>query len=437
MTQVSVTVTRCDDADDNHHYLLSQGSGPIRIGRSPANHVKVDFRGISAYHLEIRAGLDGPDNGLVRACDLSMNGTTLELPGGEKISLQKEVETSIPDGAKLLIPGKVKKAEGHSDVRRSYLVRWHRVQSNGEKTQEDPETPALPSTSVAPPVKIVNGSTPPPSDLPVPVPEPQARGKDAAASSSPTHSDAIEDSPAAQPPVHAVANISMPEGARLRPKAQPKRPAAPAPAQSGGAEDSSSSSGKAQEQKTTKKVTQKSRSRDNSGAKGGQSKSRGRKRGRQRKRSRSGSGSRSCSRNRRRKRRRSKSRGRKRKRKRSKSRSSSSSSGSKSDEDDDKASGAAAAANPMTNMQPQWGMHWGAQSAWGWNPYMQGSVQPQMNIDIIKQQIYFMYQRFKPEKLPEYEKILNKYKGSEYELLQSMCAKYLGSGTNTGGPAPQ
>lgn len=429
MTQVSVTVIGCDDANE-HHYLLSEGRGPIRFGRSPANHVKVDIRGISAYHVELRAGLDGLENGLVRACDLSTNGTSVELPGGQKISLQKGVETSIPDGAKLMIPGKIKKVEGQTEVRRSFVVRWHRVQPNGEKVQDNHEIPALPLTvaktgpedgsnqpaarsdsgevdrnSVAPSMK--NGSNPLPSDVKAPESEKQTV---AAAPSSPTHSDSVDlaESPIANPPVHAAANFSVPAGAQLRPKAQPKRPAAP----------------------------QKSRSRDRSSAKGGQSKSRGREKGRQRKRSRSGSGSgsNSRSRKRRRKKKRSKSRGGKRKRKRSKSRSSSSS-GSKSDDSEDQASGTAAAGNPMVGMQQPWGMHWGAQSAWGWNPYMQGSVQPQMNVDMIKQQIYFMYQRFKPEKLPEYEKIIKKYKGSEYELLQAMCSKYMGTGANAGGQA--
>merc|ERR1712039_457124 len=117
-------------------------------------------------------------------------------------------------------------------------------------------------------------------------------------------------------------------------------------------------------------------------------------------------------------------------------------------EDGDKASGetsttapVAAPGQSMTGMQQPWGMHWGAQaSPWGWSSYMQGAAvnaQPQMNVEVVKQQIYFMYQRFKPEKLPEFEAILKKYRGSEYELLQAMCSKYLGSGASAGGAGSQ
>jgi len=86
----------------------------------------------------------------------------------------------------------------------------------------------------------------------------------------------------------------------------------------------------------------------------------------------------------------------------------------------------------MQGMQQWPGVAWGAQAS-PWGAYgMQGNAHPQMNVEVVKQQIFFMYQRFKPEKLPEFDTILKKYKGSEYELLQAMCTKYLGGTAATG-----
>jgi len=59
-----------------------------------------------------------------------------------------------------------------------------------------------------------------------------------------------------------------------------------------------------------------------------------------------------------------------------------------------------------------------------------------MSVEMCKQQIYWMYQRFRPEKLPEFESILKKYKGSEFDLLKAMCAKYFKSGTESAIPPP-
>lgn len=92
----------------------------------------------------------------------------------------------------------------------------------------------------------------------------------------------------------------------------------------------------------------------------------------------------------------------------------------------------------MKGMQQPWGGMgaWGQQAQpWGMAyPQMQGGAQqPQMNVEVVKQQIYFMYQRYKPEKLPDFENIIKKYKGSEYELLKAMCSKYMGSGAAPGG----
>lgn len=416
-----VVITVVIDGDDASAREMKLRVGEVvNIGRFVHNQIVLEHRGISNKHCAMKLAADGS----LTIKDMSSNGTGLRPPGANGAALlTKGHETPVPDGSLVLLPMSLKTKKGDDPAwnqRRSFTVRF------GELTPDQIRKRSEKEAKARQPVEAEERAEN--------VPEKQAKARQELESNSqlPTVSSLLDtkigsaekDAPALKP------KLNLPSGSQLRPKALPRRPeVASAKA------DARMVAAGVVEASQKAASPQKSRSRDRScSGSGGRSKSRSRGRGRGRKKGRSSSHSRSPSRKRKRKRRRSKAR--RRKRRRSKSRKSESSDSKSSGGDDQPAAQSGTigqTGNAMAGMPPSWGMAWGAQaSPWGWNPHMQGAA-PQMNADLMKQQIYFMYQRFKPEKLPEFETIMKKYQGSEYELLQAMCKKYLGGGASAGG----
>lgn len=128
---VTLTVLRSDDSAYEEQFVLrpEKGTGAstgveedtvLRIGRSPQNEVRVKSSGVSVFHAEVRVRkgwLTKHASTPFRVRDLSMNGTGLKLPGGQKTLLQKGEEAAAPDGAMLLMPVKrPKDASQHERV---------------------------------------------------------------------------------------------------------------------------------------------------------------------------------------------------------------------------------------------------------------------------------------------------------------------------------
>lgn len=419
---ISITIVIDDDDSTAKELKLRHGQA-INVGRFVHNHVVLEHRGISNKHCELKLVTDGSGAPALAIRDMSSNGTGLQPPGATgAVMLSKGHETPVPDGSLLVLPMKDKKGDDPAwNQRRSFTVRF-----GGLTAEQIARRDAKARQPEPPKVSEQSRQEQKPS---LPEPTGQLPAVDSLLGT------AVGSKSRSASPRAAATTVDAPRvkfslaGNSLRPKAMPKKPDASASA----AETTTTAAVTADAKASRKGASpQKSRSRDRSASgSAGRSKSRGRGRGRGRKRGRSCSQSRSPSRKRKRKRKRSKSR--RRKRRRSKSQSSRSRS---QDEEQPAAPGGkmGQAGNPMAGMQPSWGMAWGAQgSPWGWNPHMQGATQPQMNVDIIRQQIYFMYQRYKPEKLPEFENIMKKYKGSEYDLLKAMMEKYLGAAVTGGG----
>mmetsp|Transcript_21750 Transcript_21750/g.37248 ORF Transcript_21750/g.37248 Transcript_21750/m.37248 type:complete len:244 (+) Transcript_21750:100-831(+) len=138
---VNVTITRSDDPAYSGKYVLSKKEDVIKIGRSPANDVKVTtFKGISAHHAEIRLAEQlGTDSlPVLHVRDLSSNGTGRQLPGSkEVVNLEKGIDTELIDGAVLVVPVKTVRAgtDTKGDEQRVLItVRYERQGSAAEDT---------------------------------------------------------------------------------------------------------------------------------------------------------------------------------------------------------------------------------------------------------------------------------------------------------------
>jgi len=389
--EVEICVTRSDDPTFQGHYLLLPGTGKrtaLRIGRAPENHVVLSRRGVSNLHVECRlaeefGSVDGLQKGVpellpLRVRDMSMNGTALVLPDGKKVVLDKGVFKPMPDGATLQVPAKMKKGE----VDEAPIAITVRL---GAPTSKDHQETEIPCT-VLPPAASDAGE-----DLPDVVPV------------DVSSADLRDSFPVEVPPL----SQDEPETENVElPQQQPRSPSSGSRKRGGSANSRSRCSV--------------ARDGSRSASSGHNGRSRGRRKKRKtgkhrsksgKRRSKSGSSKRS----------RSRKRSRKRRRKRSRSR------------------GSAMSGMPLPwagGGQWQWG---GPPPPWPWPPPNSagrppfgtpgapppGGKLPRPSDEVCKQQIYFMYQNFNPSKLPQLDSILEKYKGSEFELLQAMCAKYL------------
>jgi len=105
------------------HFELDDSKSVVRIGRGPKNDVVLPFGGVSWSHLELKA-----THGKLSVRDISQNGTAVELPGLPGASFDrvaKDVETPVPDGARIMLPVVVKPRNGENpdDLRANFLVR--------------------------------------------------------------------------------------------------------------------------------------------------------------------------------------------------------------------------------------------------------------------------------------------------------------------------
>jgi len=468
---VCVTLTRSDDDRFSERIWLRPGETVLKIGRAPECHVNVTLPGVSVFHAEIRACPEGKG---VSVRDVSTNGTGLQVLGGKKTALTKGQDTALPDGAMLVVPMNTKKRSGEDKPDASRIWVTVRIGEGEEDTPcLPPDATVLLQTARAAlnSEHVVTGKAgfePAPEQatnvlLAQPRESEQKMKIHAAKTSSKSgHAMTVKESNSnlVSPPQAAV--DKDPLGVEALPASAPharakgrarKRAASSSPVPAVGEAGPALSSDtpvSPTESLKTKSSPDKTAARDKGaeGKRGRSSSSSSPSSSRHRRRARSshssarapkrksGAGRRSKQRKARRRSSRSRSRHRRR---RSRSRSHrKKESGRRRKPEKEGGPGAEPPMMPWPAPGAQWpwpggmaaGMppwaHWGGAMGFPSAGPALGQAPPP-HLDPMRQQIFFMYQRFNPTKLPQLDSILEKYKGIEHKLLEALNAKYLGA----------
>jgi len=145
MEPVNFTITSSDDAENPLRFELGPNDAPLKVGRGKKSGLMIDRNGISWVHMEIKPWTKGAEDAPPSLCitDISSNGVGLRRTKNSDLQrVEKEEETEVPHGAVLVLPYRVKVAEGQTEdsLRTSLTVTIDGVVSpSSELSESEPE----------------------------------------------------------------------------------------------------------------------------------------------------------------------------------------------------------------------------------------------------------------------------------------------------------